>query len=369
MIGWGKTPVFYAMGQMGPDPENRKQDAALRAGLIAAAIVLVILADGVRHSAPAWEYGLLNDFHFSVRDELSEEGKFQIDNYCAMDVYRIGGKLDFHSAFLITNDLNLLDREAVQLTLAYLSLDRLAGRFSMRAGRQFFTEGFDAFIGDGVHVEYRTSPWLQVSLHFGVPFDAESEAIDDEPMLVYGMGLETTVWGKDSLVPLTLLAHVERRDRTDVDGLDQTLLGLKAAAELSRPIESDLYAELQYEAEENRMRGIRFGSRLYFTPRLVCRLEGKRYDPDKRKVKDQVTEFLSDAIVNYFSGSEVWSGTAAMSYSLPRGREVILSYSGQWYERRNGDKTFGQGADFFFTFLSIPSKGAACRSRVFGSHR
>jgi hypothetical protein len=87
-------------------------------------------------------------------------------------------------------------------------------------------------------------------------------------------------------------------------------------------------------------------------------LEGRRYDPDKRKVNDQVTEFLSDAIVNYFSGSEVWSGTAALSYSLPRGREVFVSYSGQWYERRSGDRAFGQGADIFFTFFSIPSKGA-----------
>jgi hypothetical protein len=359
LIGWGKTPVCYAMGQMGPDPENKEQDAVLRAGLIAAVVVVVLLASGMRQSAPAWEYGLLNDLHFSVREELNGEEAFQIDNYYDMDVYRIGGAVDFHSAFLVTNDLNLLDREAVQLTLAYVSVDRLSGRFNMRAGRQFFAESFDAFLGDGVFAAYAVNPLLQVSVHFGVPFNAESEAIDDEPMLIYGFGLETTGWGKDSLVPLRLSATVERRDRTDVEGLDQTLLGLEAAAEISSLIESDVFAALQYEVEVSQMRGIRFGSRLYLSPMLVCLLEAERYDPDQRELEKQVTEFLSDAIVDYFSGSAVWRGSAALTYSLPEGREVSVSYSGQSYDRRSGESVFGQGVDCFFTFLRIPSAGAS----------
>jgi hypothetical protein len=346
------------MGQMGPKPRTRRQAAAPGVGRITGTLFLVFLAflvDGTWHSAPPWEYGLLDDFHFSVREELGGEREFQIDNYYAMDVYRIGGTLDFHSAFLVTNDLNLLDREAVQLTLAYLDVDRLLGRFNMRAGRQFFAEGFDPFIGDGVFAEVAAGPLFHVSARFAVPFDAESEAIDDEPMFVYGLGLKTTQWGKGSFAPFTLGAHVERRDRTDLDGLDQTLLGFDALAEVAIPIESDVYAALEYEAEDSRMRGIRFGSRLYVSPMLTCLLQAERYDPDTRDLKKQVTEFLSDTIVNYFSGSAVWRGDVALIYSLPKGREVKVSYSPQSYDRRNGDGIFGQGVDCFFTFLSVPS--------------
>jgi hypothetical protein len=354
---------------MAPERTRTNQVAKLRFGRIVVFLSVLLLADGMWHTAPPWEYGLLNDFHFSLREELGDEEAFQIDNYYSMDVYRMAGKVDFHSAFLVTNDLNLLDREAIQLTLAYLSVERLLGKLDMRAGRQLFAESFDAFLGDGLQAKVRVSPLVNVSLHVAAPFDAESEAIDDEPMLVYGIGLETPGWGSHSRLPLTLAASVERRDRTNVDGLDQTLVGLKAAAELRSPVESDLYAAVQYEAEDSRMRGVRLGSRLYLTPRLVCHLEGKRYDPDQRQLKQQVDQFLSDAIVNYFSGSEVWSARAALSYSLPRGRELTVSYSGQWHDRRNGKSAFGQGPDCFFTFLSAPSiegkAGAGYSGRIF----
>lgn len=328
------------------------------AGRILAVLALLLL-HGVWHRAGSWEYGLLNDFHFSVREELSGEEEFQIDNYYDMDVYRIGGAVDFHSAFLVTNDLNLLDREAVQLTLAYLSVDRLSGLFNVRAGRQFFAKSYDAFLGDGLFVEYASNPLVQVSVHFAVPFNAESEAIDNEPMFVYGFGLETTGRGWKSPVPFKLSANLERRERTDVDGLDQTLVGLDAVAELGIPLESDVYAALQYETEASQMRGVRFGSRLYLSPMLVCLLEAERYDPDERELEKQVTEFLSDAIVNYFAGSSVWRGRAGVSYSLREGRELSVSYSGQSYDRRSGDRAFGQGVDCFFTFLRVPSVAAS----------
>jgi hypothetical protein len=140
-----------------------------------------------------------------------------------------------------------------------------------------------------------------------------------------------------------------------VEGLDQTLLGLDAVAEPVLPIDSDVFAALEYETEDSRVRGIRFGSRLYVSPMLTCLLQAERYDPDNRYLKNQVTEFLSDAIVNYFSGSAVWRSDVALIYSLPKGREVNVSYSPQSYDRRSGDGIFGHGVDCFFTFLRIPS--------------
>jgi hypothetical protein len=356
--GSGKTHAFFAMVKMGRELSKREQVMKRRAARILTVLALFLL-DGTWHAGTSWEYALLNDFHFSVREELSGETEFQIDNYYDMDVYQLWGTADFHSAFLVTNDLNLLDREAVQLTLAYLNFDSLWGRCNMRAGRQFFVDTFDAFLGDGLFVEYKISPLVQVSMHFAVPFNAESEAIDDEPMFIYGLGLETSGWGRNSLIPFKLSASVERRDRTDVEGLDQTLLGFEALAELSSTIGSDLFAALQYETEAGQMRGMRFGSRLYFSPMLICLLDVERYDPDTREFEEQVTQFLSDAIVNYFSGSAVWRGGAALSYSLQRGRDVSVSYSGQTYDRRSGEGNFGQGVDCFFTFLSVPSMAAS----------
>jgi hypothetical protein len=353
-IGLGKTHASFAMVKMGRDTANREQVMKRRACRILTVLVLFLL-DGTWHAGASWEYALLNDFHFSVREELSGETEFQIDNYYDMDVYQLWGTVDFHSAFLVTNDLNLLDREAVQLTLAYLNVVNLWGRCNMRAGRQFFADTFDAFLGDGLFVKYGISRLLQVSMHFAVPFNAESEAIDDEPMFVYGLGLETSGWGRNSPIPFKLSASVERRDRTDVEGLDQTLLGFDALAELRSPIESDFYAALQYETEASQMRGIRFGSRLYISPMFVCILEAERYDPDKRKLEEQVTQFLSDAIVNYFSESAVWRARAALSYSLQAGRELSVSYSGNTYDRRSGERNFGHGVDCFFTFLRVPS--------------
>ncbi len=127
------------MVKMGRELSKREQGRKRQAGLILTVLALLVL-DGSRHAGASWEYALLNDFHFSVREELSGETEFQIDNYYDMDVYQLWGTVDFHSAFLVTNDLNLLDREAVQLTLAYLNVDNLWGRCNMRAGRQFFAE-------------------------------------------------------------------------------------------------------------------------------------------------------------------------------------------------------------------------------------
>lgn len=353
-----RTPVFSAMVKMGREHSRREPVGKRRVGRILTILALFLLL-GTRHAEGSWEYALLNDFHFSVREELGGKTKFQIDNYYDMDVYGIGGAVDFHSAFLVTNDLNLLDREAVQLTLAYLNVDSLWERIDMRAGRQFFVKTFDAFLGDGLFVEYEVNPLLRVSTHFAVPFNAESEAIDVEPMLVYGFGLETGGRGRKALVPFRLSANVERRDRTDVDGLDQTLLGLEALTELSSPVESDLYAAFQYEAEEGRMRGMRFGSRLYLSSMLVCLLEAERYDPDKRNLEEQITQFLSDAIVNYFSEAAVWRVGASLNYSLRGGRDLSVSYSAMTHDRRSGEGSVGHGVDCFFTFLHIPSLAAS----------
>ena len=101
---------------MAPERTPTNQVAGLRFGRIVVFLSVLLLADGMWHTAPPWEYGLLNDFHFSLREELGDEEAFQIDNYYSMDVYRMAGKVDFHSAFLVTNDLNLLDVAAVQLT-------------------------------------------------------------------------------------------------------------------------------------------------------------------------------------------------------------------------------------------------------------
>ena len=347
-------PAPFVTEPMGPEQVKRQRfGRQLRARAWAALLVLLLAA--IHRHAACFEYGFLNDFHFSVREELDNERSFQIDNYYALDAYRLLGRVDFHSGFLVTNDLALLDTEAAQLTLAYLDIENLLGPLGLNAGRQFFAQGFDAFLGDGVIARYRVNEDLQFKAHFAVPFDAESEAIDNEPMRVYGFSVTAGQRGRSWPAPFQVTGQVERRDRTDAGDLDQTLIGLETSTELAWPLESDVFADLEYEAQDSRMRRAKIGSQLYLSPVLVCRLEGERFEPEQRDLRKQFRAFLQEAITNYFSSSEVWSGSVAVTYDLPEGRELRVSYSGQWYTRRSGDRTFGNGVDGLLTLLRMPS--------------
>jgi len=327
-----------------------------RRGLRAALTVFfTVLFLGREEPAQSWEYGFRDDFHFSVRKELTGERKFQIDDYVFLDAHNLFGAVDFHSGFLVTNDLNLLDAEAIQLNLAYLSIERFRERLSLDVGRQFFSPRFDAFLGDGVVARYRPARPLQVSSYFARPFNAESQAIDQEPVYVYGLGLDYAVREEGVAVPFQVSAHVERRDPEEPGALEQLLLGFEGLAQLGWPLASDLYADLEYETEDSRLRKAKLGSALYLTPMLACRLEGERYDPDRRLLNQQSQTFFQDAILNAFSRSEVVSGRAALTYWLPKGREIRVSYALQRYLRNGGGRLLGHEADCFLTFLSIPS--------------
>jgi len=323
------------------------------------AVAVFLLVGGAGQKVGAWEYALLDDFHFSARKELSGERKYQVDNYYAMDVYRLFGTMDFHSSFLITNDLNLLDAEAIQLTLAYVSLERLKGHLHIDAGRRFFSRGFDAFVGDGVLARYQYGKSLQFSAHFAFPFDAENQAIKDEPMHVYGFSVDLLPPKEGMRVPCKVSAQLERREWSDAEGLDQTLLGLEAGAELNWPVENDVYSDLEYEAENSRFRRVRLGTQFFLSPFLTINVEGERYEAETRKLQEQFREFLQDAIMSYFARSELWSGSVALAYSLPKNRDLSITYSGQRYVRRSGEIAYGNGVDLFMTFLSVPSLSAS----------
>jgi len=175
---------------------------------------------------------------------------------------------------------------------------------------------------------------------------------------MYGFTMDVTGLGKGTSFPVNVSAQVERREHTRFSGLDQTLLGLEAMSEFSWPIDADLYTDLEYEAQDSRMRRVKFGSQLYPTPQLFLRVEGERYEPEKRYLKRQTIEFLEDEIMNYFARSEVLSGRVALTYLLPEHRDVKCTYSIQRYIRGDGDEALGNGIDLLFTFLTIPSRDA-----------
>ena len=81
------------MVKMGRDTGRRESVGKRRVGRILTVLVLFLL-NGTWHAGASWEYALLNDFHFSVREELSGETEFQIDNYYDMDVYQLWGTVD-----------------------------------------------------------------------------------------------------------------------------------------------------------------------------------------------------------------------------------------------------------------------------------
>ena len=60
------------MVKMGRELSKREQVMKRRAARILTVLALFLL-DGTWHAGTSWEYALLNDFHFSVREELSGE--------------------------------------------------------------------------------------------------------------------------------------------------------------------------------------------------------------------------------------------------------------------------------------------------------
>lgn len=315
---------------------------------------------GAAAPARAAELGALEEFHVSVREAFDRTTKCQVDNYVSIDAYRILGKVDFHSQFLVTNDFNLTDAAEAQLTLAYLNAEGLLGHWDLSAGRQFFSHGFDAYIGDGVRVRYRHTDALQASLHVEAPFDAESQPIEDEPILVYGGDVRLEIFDETRPVPLRVSAQVERRDHLDDGPLDQILLGAEAFARFSFAQDTELYADVEYEIEEGRLRRVQAGSRIYPLPRLVCNLEVERFDPDRRFPLQQAASFFQDTITNLFARSAVVSGSFVLDLALPAGRDLSAGYSVHAYTRGRERDTFGHNVNLFFDFLSLP----ACEARA-----
>ncbi|MEW6441535.1 MAG: hypothetical protein AB1640_11435 [bacterium] len=326
---------------------SARLSAVVRAGL------LLFIQALLCRDALCLEFGFLNDLHFSARQELEDETEFQLDDYYALDAYRLFGRAEFHSEFHVTNDLALLDSEAAQLNLAYLSVDRLLGPLSASAGRQLFAQGFDAYIGDGLLARCALADALQLQAHFAIPFDAESEAIDNEPLRVYGLSLTSGKRKPGRVAPFRFSGQVERRDYTRSNRFDETLIGMEASTLLGWLIESDLYTDLEYAAEAAKMRRAKLGTELYLSPVLACRLEGERFEPSGKLKREEFREFLQDAITKAFSSSEIWSGRAALTYTLPRKRELSLSYSLQRYTRRGGERVFGHLVDGFLTFFAV----------------
>jgi hypothetical protein len=86
-------------------------------------------------------------------------------------------------------------------------------------------------------------------------------------------------------------------------------------------------------------------------------VEGDRYDPDERRLEKQFEQDFQDAILDAFSRSEVMTGRASLTYTLPRGREVRIGYGLQRYIQRSGSQMLGHEADCYLTVLSVPSVG------------
>ena len=315
-------------------------------GAVVVALTAWVLSVGSVSTTAAFEYGVLSDLHLSVRDELGEGRSFQVDNTWAVDAYRILGAFDFHSDLRLTSDLNLFDEEAAQLDLAYIDADRLIERLGVRAGRQFFAEGFGPFIGDGLRVAYRAAPWIGLSVHYGVPFDAENEAISAGSARIYGGQARLTgVYGSGSRV-VTLL-QLERHEGGGPDAPDRTLIGVETSVEVSRILASDLYGDLEFDAESSSFRRIKGGVRLYPTPRMSVRLEGERYEP-RPKLRRGTLEILGDSILPVFAGSEVTAGRIGVDRQGPGKGTLRMTYSGQRYLDRAGVVVWGHLVDLFF---------------------
>ena len=145
--------------------------------------------------AAAINYGAADDLTISLRDELHEGQTWQIDNLLSLDAYGIGDKIDFHSQFLVTNDFSLTDSQEAQLTLAYLTATGLRDHWDIAIGRQFFSHGFDAYLGDGLLVQYHYRNRLACLVHLEAPFDGEKEMFSSEPLLVYGANIALSLFG------------------------------------------------------------------------------------------------------------------------------------------------------------------------------
>jgi len=315
---------------------------------------MAVCCCGEASRAFSTEVGVLNEFHVSVREAFDRSTECLVDNYVSIDTYRLLDKVDFHSQFLVTNDFNLTGAAEAQLTLAYVDAQDLLGHWDLSAGRQFFSDGFDAYLGDGIRVRYRHTDALACSLHLEVPFDAESQPILDEPILVYGADLEAGILGEESPVPLRVSAQVERRDNLEAAELNQILLGAEACARLSFAQDTELYADVEYEIEDARLRRVRGGSRIYPLPRMVCNLEVERYDPDRRFPLAQAESFFQDTITNLFARSPVVSGSAVADLALPEDLDLTVGYALHAYTRGRDAATYGNSVNLFLDFLSIP---------------
>ncbi len=317
--------------------------------------------------ASASDYCVQNDFYVSVWEDFKGDSQYQVDDYLFLDVYRAFKTLDFHSEMRVTNDFNMTEAEEAQLTLAYLTANRLFGHWNIAAGRQFFYQGFDGYITDGLLVEYWHTNELQCTLHFGAPFNAESQTIEPESILVYGINLEANNFSDPGIFPFKISAQLERRDNQDWDELDQTLIGLEALVELPLGLlYPDIYADVEYEGENNRLRRVKIGSQFYPTALLSCRLEGERYDPDTLKLSSQSGKFFQEEIVNLFSHSEITSGSFALDYIFPKGRNFSLRYSLQRYLESLYDETFGHGIDLYFMAFSHPRNAVTMGCGYYG---
>lgn len=297
-------------------------------------------------SAHAFEYGFLTDMHLSIRDELSPGESFQLDNYYALDAYRVRGFLDFHSSFRITNDLNFHDAEAAQLTMAYVKAERLLDRWGVSAGRQFFLDGFGAFLGDGLRVDLQDPSGIGGSLLVCMPFDVENEEIRTEPLRAYGGAVRYRALILAG-VPVKTALQIVRRDYTDEDIPDQTLIGTETSVGLSWPVESDLYGDLEIELDDSRVRRAKIGALVYLTPRVSIRAEGERYEPEQRYFRRQSTAFLQDTIMKYFARGEVATGKFAVEVNTGATGIVTMSYSGQRYFSADHEEVFGHLIDLY----------------------
>ncbi len=316
--------------------------------------LFLLWAYGTQDRAFSMDYGLSNDFQASMKEEFNRDRTYQIDNFLSLDAYRILGAINFHSQLLIPNDFNLSDSPEAQLTLVYLEAERLLGRWDLTAGRQFCSHGFNAYIGDGIQVQYHYNDSLKGKLHVEVPFDAENETITNEPILVFGASLEADIFGTTSKIPLRISTQIERVEYMKTSGADQILVGTEALARPFFLLDSDLFMDIEYETEDKRLQRIKAGARFYPSPMLSCNLEVERFDPDRRPAVRSDGSFFHDTITGLFSRSEIIGGTMAMEYAFSKNRELHLTYAIHRYHTERNQETYGHKIGSFLTVLSLP---------------
>lgn len=341
-------------GRIRKPPPRRSLLQNRRPGRVPVLGLFLVLLTGGASPVSSGEYEAINDFHLSVREAFNSEYAFQVDNYVSLDAYRVFDRVDFHVALLFTNDLNLTGRAAAQLTLAYLSAEQLLGSVDLEAGRQFFAQGFDGYVGDGVKVGFAPMDFLRCFLHAALPFDAESEAIDDVDRVVYGGAVELGGYGTP--FPVRASFQAERREALGGALEAQTLLGLEAVAEMPWAWGGDVYADVEYQTESSRLRRVKAGSLFYPSPSLSCRLEAERFDPDPTSFVDLKDDYFQDTITNLFTRSAVTGGSLALTYHFGGTRALRLRYTGQYYTQRvQDDDALGNGVDLYVSGLAIPA--------------